>query len=616
MNPDKRKKTTLLRRILNHTNGIVIALSLAIIMMAIYAVDQVSKESPINSSATTSALDTETPNAIDSSNKPISPTFLQFTDSLFREWIQGSTLDLHYTLAEPDRFGVDQKAITFGDASPNALTASMEEMNQTLIHLLNYDYSSLTKREQLTYDILLSYLQTELSVKDLTLYTEVLGSVTGIQAQLPVLMAEYQFNTKQDIDDYIALLTTTDEYFTTILKLEQEKSSAGLFMSDAIADRVIAQCKQFITEPENNLLLSVFQDKVNTFTELSDEEKQDFINRNHDAVINHVIPAYQALIDGMTQLKGTGKNEGGLCGLPDGTTYYEYLVAQRTGSSRSITEIKNLINTYIYNDLLVMNQIYQKVPDIDQQVASCTYPLTDPNQILSDLQNKILEDFPEAVDTSCEIKYVDESLEQFLSPAFYLVPPIDKTDENVIYINGADNYDLSKIYTTLAHEGYPGHLYQTVYFNSVNTVNLRRLLNYSGYTEGWATYVEQMSYDMLDGINEDVKSMLSHNNSATLGLYALMDIGINYDGWSFEQLQSFIKDYFGIDNEDTIKEVYYTMIEDPANYLNYYVGYIEILELKQNMVEEQKENFSLKNFHEQLLSIGPAPFSIIVKYMK
>ena len=137
-------------------------------------------------------------------------------------------------------------------------------------------------------------------------------------------------------------------------------------------------------------------------------------------------------------------------------------------------------------------------------------------------------DFPELGQTSYEVKYINPVLQDYLSPAFYLSPPIDETNNNVIYINANPKYDLTKIYPTIAHEGYPGHLYQIVYFRQNCNNNLRKILNFPGYTEGWAVYTEQLSYDMMDTLSETVRSYFKYCNSATLGIHALMYIVIHY----------------------------------------------------------------------------------------
>ena len=75
-----------------------------------------------------------------------------------------------------------------------------------------------------------------------------------------------------------------------------------------------------------------------------------------------------------------------------------------------------------------------------------------------------------------------------------MIPPIDNSGENVIYINPGHISDDLTLFTTLAHEGYPGHLYQTVYYSATKHPPIRDLLSFGGYTEGWATYCEMLSY--------------------------------------------------------------------------------------------------------------------------
>ena len=214
---------------------------------------------------------------------------------------------------------------------------------------------------------------------------------------------------------------------------------------------------------------------------------------------------------------------------------------------------------------------------------------------------------------SYEINYVEPSLEEYLAPAFYIVAPIDNYKENVIYINNA--YISSDIYafTTLAHEGYPGHLYQTVMTYSYEFPLVRSILNYSGFVEGWATYIEMMAYEYA-GLDEDIASFLSHNQAATLSLYATSDIGLHYYGWSFEDMKAFWAGY-GITNETIIKEITQLILSEPGNYLKYYVGYIEFLELKSYAKDLFANEYSDKAFHQAILDIGPAPFSIVEKYL-
>lgn len=217
--------------------------------------------------------------------------------------------------------------------------------------------------------------------------------------------------------------------------------------------------------------------------------------------------------------------------------------------------------------------------------------------------------FPEPPDADVQIKYVQKSLEEYLSPAFYMIPAIDNTQNNVIYINAGHIPDDLSLFTTLAHEGYPGHLYQNVYYMNQNPDPIRCLLGYGGYTEGWATYSEMMSYYFAPVPKENAVIM-QKNTSILLGLYALADMGIHYDGWDLSDTIDFFSNY-GITGSDTVSEIYNLIISDPANYLKYYIGYLEFLELKKYAIKEWGDDFTQERFHRIVLETGPAPFKIL-----
>ena len=206
-----------------------------------------------------------------------------------------------------------------------------------------------------------------------------------------------------------------------------------------------------------------------------------------------------------------------------------------------------------------------------------------------------------------------EEMEEHLSPAFYMIPAIDNTEENVIYINRAHMNDDLTLFTTLAHEGYPGHLYQTVYYENTDPDPIRSVMDFGGYVEGWATYAEMGSY-YLTPLSKEQAVLLQKNSSIILGLYALADMGIHYEGWSRMDTVAFFSNY-GITDAETIERIYELIIGSPGNYLKYYIGYVEFLELKKDWAEEKGTGFSQKEFHEAVLEVGPAPFDIVEKYM-
>jgi Uncharacterized protein conserved in bacteria len=539
--------------------------------------------------------------------------FDAFIQDVFVDEVQSDSITLNYTLAKPEKYGIKNFKPTLGEYSQDSMKEGLAISENYMKALKKFDYNSLTEQQKLTYDIFYNYLQLGMKSSNLLLYSECLGPTTGIQAQLPVLLAEYNFYDKQDIKDYIKLLNSLPDYFNQIITFEQQKSKAGLFMSDKSADDIIKQCKAFIKDKESNYLIGIFHNKISSVKGLSQKEINSYSSQNKAAVLNSVIPAYQTLINGLTDLKGSGKNQKGLCGLPKGKEYYSYLIASTTGSSKSIDKIDALLDTSLNQSIMNMSKISAKDDEVFDHADSLKYPYTDPEKIIPYLKTAIKKDFPPLKNVNCSIKYVDRSLEDSLSPAFYLTPAIDDFSNNCIYINGGSQYDLSDIFTTLAHEGYPGHLYQTVYFNQQKPVPLRELLNFGGYSEGWATYVELYSYHLAK-IDKNVADLLENNMIATLDMYAKVDLGVNYYGWTRKETSTYLAKY-GVTNKKDIDSIFATMVEEPGNYLKYTLGYLEIKELRDKAEKELGNKFVLKDFHKFFLDMGPAQFDVIADRM-
>lgn len=544
--------------------------------------------------------------------------FQTYTNELFRQELSGNTLSLHYTLKNPDTYHIMDTPVSLGSYQTDAsyVCASLEN-SLSLLH--SYDKSKLSENHQITYEILEAHLTSSLRESQYLLYEEPLAPLTGTQAQLPVLLSEYQFYKKQDIDTYLALLGEIPEYFASILTFEEEKAKQGLFMSLSQADAITEECETFINLQENNYLYSSFSERIQSL-DLSPKITDAYIEKNSDCIKQYVIPAYEQLKQGITSLRETGTNSGGLCHLPKGIPYYELLVATETGSSRSIPELQQLTKKQIKEDLFSIQKTLSDISDDQPSPSSDFFKSqgavledSNPASILSSLKTKLSGHFPAPPNVNVQIKYVSKEMENYLSPAFYLIPAIDNTEENIIYINNGHMSDDISLYTTLAHEGYPGHLYQTTYFAGQNPDPIRNLLDFGGYTEGWATYSEMLSYYFAP-IEKPQATLMQKNTSILLGLYALADMGIHYDGWSLFDTIAFFRGY-GITDTDAIEEIYDLILSDPANYLKYYIGYIEFLELKKEAITLWGEDFSQERFHKAVLDIGPAPFDLIRKHI-
>lgn len=532
--------------------------------------------------------------------------FRTFTRSLFQTEVSANTISLHYTLRSPSDYGIADIPATYGNLSSDPIAAKASVRN-VLSSLQEFDPGTLSSENALTFKILDTYLKNASTGTDYLLYQEPLGSVSGIHTQLPVLLSEYSFYDTQDVETYLALLKETPSYFDSVIRFEQKKAASGLFMPDYQADSVLDTCQSFIDMGKENYLVSTFNERIASLDLLPENKKDSFQKENMKLVTEEIYPAYQNLITAIKSLKGKGMNEQGLSHFPYGKKYYEYLVRQTTGCNESISRLRLMTRAQILEDLSAMQKIL--FPADAALTKASVLEQTSPDSMLDDLRSKITDTFPKIPDVDFQVKYVPESMQDYLSPAFYMIPAIDNLTENVIYINNGQTTSGLNLYTTLAHEGYPGHLYQTVYFSASEPDPIRSILDFGGYVEGWATYAEMMSY-YLAPLPKTEASLLQKNSSVILGLYALADMGIHYDGWSVTDTVRFFSDY-GINDPNAVQSVYKLIIGSPANYLKYYIGYLKFYELKKEMADALGNQFSQKEFHRAVLDVGPAPFEIV-----
>lgn len=535
-------------------------------------------------------------------------SFSEFCTTLFREEMKSNTMNLHFTLKDPKAAGIDSYEITLGSLSGDSPHNQARQLKKLSEELKKYSHRSLKGKDRLTCRLLSDYISRQQNLAAYPYYDEPLTPSGGVTSQLPVLLAEYTFRNTRDIKDYLGLLSQMDTYFLGILDYEQKKADAGLFMSDEACLKVIEGCEVFTEHPDDNFLIDTFSNRLNAMDGLTDTQKNAYLKQHSKVLSDHVIPAYSQMIKGLTMLLGRGHNNWGLCNFPEGKAYYEAVVSADTGCDDSVEDLFSQIAKARREDLMFCQNLLEKNPKLASQSPKPDAALKEENAMISRLQKEILTDFPAPPQTDVEICHVDPALSEYLAPAFYITAPIDDISHNRIYINDAKNDTDIYYFTTLAHEGYPGHLYQTICTSSYGAPEVLSLLNYPGYTEGWATYTEMQSF-YYAGLDPDLASLLQHNQAATLSLYATADIGIHYFGWEKEKNAAFWSEY-GVDDTATVNRITDLILEEPGNYLKYYVGYLKFRQMREQLALENK-SFSVSAFHEAILRTGPSPFSVL-----
>lgn len=547
--------------------------------------------------------------------------FRALTARFFHDSFENDMLNLHFTVKDLEAYG-------FTRPEMDLLCDGLEEEYYVafLKELEAVDYGKLSRENQITYDIVQSDLETMLEEESLNPLRSAFDYTSGWQTQLPTVLSEYEFFVEQDICDYLVLLDQIPALFEGLVEYESERVDAGFGLSDAVLDDVSQQFADIYSEGENSWLISTFDDRIDEADFLTDAEKASYRTQNREAILSTVLPAYESTQSALGAFYGKGTNDGGLCGYDGGKAYYEALVLSKCGYDGTVDELYEDLNAHMDQWLNELQTCLQQMIYDKNAGASAYYILldflyegknsigakTDPEEILSYFSSHLDGYFPEIVGTTYSVKYLSEAVAATMpnTLAYYLIPQIDNYQNGSITINGYAS-SATEMMSTVAHEGYPGHLYQNVYFMSQNPDPVRSLFSFSGYAEGWAVYAQNVAEDIYQypKYNKYYTPILQYNTSYNYAMYAVMDIGINYYGWTIAD----VADYLGYDlntpeEREVIESLTLSLIEMPGVYLSYGVGNMEMLDLRARAEELAGAEFDLVEYHKFVLDVGPCNF--------
>lgn len=556
--------------------------------------------------------------------------FEEFCNSLFCYEITSDTVTTAYTVENPAAYDIPSlipDLTSFSYKSYQNSFQSSDYTNNLITRTLNnFDSSSLSDKEQLTYNLLKNTLSLNSKLNNYPYYSELLGSSTGIQASLPITLGEYPLHSKNDIQTYFQLIKQVPDYFNDVIEYENERESLHLLSKECIYPGTFQSLSTILEglKGEDNAFIDTFNERIQQIPELTKKQQNEYRNKNKHYVETYIIPAYESLYDYLaakspSKMTPDENTSYGLSNLPQGKDYYTLLVKQSTGSSKTPEELITLTENTLKDAIGNVVNTAMENPDLYtyycNNEAKSYYE--NPQSILEALSLLMRTDYPALSTTpDYEIKNVSDSLATSSSPAFYMIPPIDNTRGETIYINPLfTNNENGNLFTTLAHEGFPGHLYQTVYFNNTNPNPIRQILNYPGFVEGWATYVELNSYQYMEypSSMESLCKLYQGDTIISLAISSRIDLGVNYENWTLSDVKKFFEDN-GF-NSYYANNLYTYVVESPANYLSYFIGCLEIQELKKEYQLMHKDTYSEKEFHKKLLETGPCDFDTLKKYI-
>ena len=546
--------------------------------------------------------------------------FILLLDELFAEIVTSESISLNFFLANPATFGIEGIEPTLGEVTTlESFHRSIEEDREFAERLRAINFDLLCAEKQLVFNILMRNFEiTEQFAykEDFAFYRGWIRPLVGIQVQLPVLLAEFNFRTEEDFEIYFALLGDTERYFNDIIEFERERSRRGFFMADGVVDMGLEHIESFVSDTYDNFMILVFEDNVNAFEGLSQERRNELIQRNRDLILEKFLPAYENLANALRELRGIGAHDGGLVLLPGGEILAQAYLRQRTDSDLTIQEMYEMLTERLNEIRAEFMLLFLRYPELGARFVEGLLgegmlphlaEHTAENFMIV-LRDAISEHFPPLDNVRYTIHEIHESMQEHMSPAFFLRPAIDDFENNVIYVNPRFLEDKMFFFTIMAHEGFPGHMYQMVYFLQQGAHPVRQFIVGIGYTEGWATHAEMMSYSFA-GLGAEAE-FLRLSREFDLMLSARLDIGINGLGWDINE-STRVLGTVGLTDSEIIESIFNSKIGIPLFSVPYAIGYLEMRSLLEKAEEELADDFNLLEFHRFILDFGPAPFPML-----
>lgn len=579
-------------------------------------------EAPIatDAPAATSAPTPEPEPTEDTAKAEAEAALKELDERMFAESVVSDALSFHLTVAHPENFPLITDYPTgWGEFTYAEQQASNEENEAWLEELYAIDRNVLSDDSKITYDTLVQFLEQSIESNRYYYYNEVLDTLVGLHSNLPLNLVFYDMHTKADVENYLTLLADTPRYVGQVLAFEQEKSADGKFMRDNALDKVLEQIKAFMDARETCFLFATFDEFIADIDELSDEERAAYSARNAE-LVNALIDSYQVLYDGLEELRGTATTDGALYTYgEEGKAFFaeelKYNACADITPEEALEILYDELNAQVnklYNAVAKDDTLFDKYDTVELSVGT-----TEEN--IEYLKKLMADYYPELPEHTLTFMDCPSELEDQFSPAAYLIPPVDDASENLIILNNKTLENDNRYLDTLAHEGYPGHLYQYQYLRTLidKTGYTRQALSMGGYYESWSQSGEVFFDNYNDKFGAPYCNFMSANSMiGNLLLPAIVSIEVNYCGKSADDMFDLTSAYFGDEAATELKDVYYDYaVENPFYFLEYAMGY----SIYQQKLREAEDicgaSFDLRSFHETYLNIGPTYFNISMPIM-
>ena len=522
----------------------------------------------------------------------VQEAFNAYLDEKYIAYFEDSYFN-YYDLFHPETLGVTKPEVRWWHYTVEEFEKTIKDSKEELEKLHTFDKNVLTQDQQNLYLTFEKNLQNNIELEKYLDFSFPFKS-NGVQETLIGYFTEWRAVDEEKLEDYIVLIEDSGRVIDECIEWTQKQKEKGLLQNEGVKASILDYCRNFLESKEIEKHAQAMIDKL----ELSTDKQETYMKRISDGVDQVIKPAYKRIIELYENLP-VAENQKGYYYDENGKEYYEYMIHSITVSNRSMSQWMNMLEKAIDEHLDYTINLMISDPDLITKLSNAVYPIDNAKDCL-EYHSMHLEDYPEIQKVDYSVNYLDASVAQDMVSAYYVNPPIDDVTENVIKVN-PNKKNIGDIYATLAHEGFPGHLYYSNYINQNANHPIKKVISNLTLIEGWATYVAAESYQW-SGLDESVIEYYSLMEGFGYLVEEYIDMKIHYEGWGVDEIRNYL-DKMGL-KTSIAEAVYDSLITNPAILAPYGLGYLEMYELRKQCEQSQKDAFDLKEFHRVILDCG------------
>lgn len=559
-------------------------------------------------------LRTYTPR-IKTNNTNDNKEFDAFLEKVFVESMESDYLNMHFSVVDYKKYNIEKPPVDLGEIKYEFDNENYDYMENQLDELQSFDFNSLSLRQQYDYEALEYSLYETLASFFFYKYDFLFSEASCLPENLLSNYDGFTFYDKESVEDYLTCLKDVDRVIDDALAYTSNQFEDGYGLLDEWIDYTDNVVNNFAYSDDNQLVIS-FNSRIEKVTFLSDTEISNYKKQNEEIVVNEVVPAYIRIVSDLSQYYGkTSQEKYVLMSLDPLYAEYTYFISASDNSSVDDMFLR-LTDTLDYLEAAYITCMY----DASSSEKFDTYFYGDVDvfnlsnyDLLAFLNSNLGSCYPNLGDVDYEAELLDPDIAPDSAIAYYFPAPIDNSNQNIIRINPNNIEKGAGTYNTLAHEGFPGHLYQHIYYQKTNPATFRSVISFIGYTEGYAVNASYDAFRFL-GIDDEYAalSLFLEKNYYFL-TYSIIDIGVNYYGWDIQDIIDYFDDnsmIFMFD-EESAAGIRSFLISMPGVYTSYGIGFANLMTLRLQTMEALGDRFDLVEYNDTILKNGPQPYVIL-----